>query len=134
MAVKVVHLVTRLDLGGAQQNTLHTVRQLDRAAFEPVLVCGRGGMLDEEASADPSFRTVFVDSLLRDIHPFYDLLALLELAKLLLAEKPAVLHTHSSKAGILGRLAAALAGVPLVGPTHPSFGFPQPPAPLVQAL
>lgn len=119
----VVHLVTRLDLGGAQQNTLHTVRHLDRALYEPVLVCGRGGMLDDEAAADPSFRTVFVDSLLREISPFHDLLALLELAKLLLAEKPAVLHTHSSKAGILGRLAAAVAGVPVVVHTYHGFGF-----------
>lgn len=123
MPAKVVHLVTRLDLGGAQQNTLHTVRQLDRARYEPVLVCGRGGMLDDEAAADPSFRTVFVDSLVRDIDPFHDLLALLELTKLLLAERPAVLHTHSSKAGILGRLAAALAGIPVVVHTYHGFGF-----------
>jgi len=123
MAAKVVHLVTRLDLGGAQQNTLHTVRHLNRACFEPVLMCGRGGMLDDEAAADPSFRTVFVDSLLRDISPFYDLLALFELTKLLLAERPAVLHTHSSKAGILGRLAGALAGVPVVVHTYHGFGF-----------
>jgi glycosyltransferase involved in cell wall biosynthesis len=123
MPAKVVHLVTRLDLGGAQQNTLHTVRSLDRSRFEAVLVCGRGGMLDDEASADPSFRTVFVDSLLRDIAPLHDLLALLELARIFLAEKPAVLHTHSSKAGILGRLAAALAGVPVVVHTYHGFGF-----------
>lgn len=123
MAAKVVHLITRLDLGGAQQNTLHTVRHLDRAKFEPLLVCGRGGMLEDEAAADSSFRTVFVDSLVRDLDPFHDLLALLELTKLLLAERPAVLHTHSSKAGILGRLAAALAGVPVVVHTYHGFGF-----------
>lgn len=123
MPSKVAHLITRLDLGGAQQNTLHTVRHLDRAAYEPVLICGRGGMLDEEVLSDRSFRTVFVDSLLRDISPFYDLLALLELTKVLLAERPAVLHTHSSKAGILGRLAAAMAGVPVVVHTYHGFGF-----------
>ncbi len=123
MAAKVVHLITRLDLGGAQQNTLHTVRNLNRAAFEPVLVCGRGGMLDDEAANDPGFRTVFIDSLQRDISPFQDLLALLEITKVLLAERPCVLHTHSSKAGILGRLAAALAGVPVVVHTYHGFGF-----------
>jgi glycosyltransferase involved in cell wall biosynthesis len=123
MRAKVVHLVTRLDLGGAQQNTLHTVRSLDRSRFEAVLACGRGGLLDDEASADPGFRTVFVDSLRRDISPVHDLLALLELTKLLLAERPDVLHTHSSKAGILGRLAAALAGVPVVVHTYHGFGF-----------
>lgn len=123
MTVKVAHLITRLDLGGAQQNTLHTVRHLDRALFEPVLLCGAGGMLDEEAAADPSFRTVFVPALTREISPVHDFLALLELARLLLAERPAVLHTHSSKAGILGRLAAALAGVPVVVHTYHGFGF-----------
>ncbi len=123
MAAKVLHLVTRLDLGGAQQNTLHTVRYLDRSRFEPVLVCGPGGMLDEEVKDDASLKTVFVDSLRRDISPFYDLLALLELAKIFLDEKPSVLHTHSSKAGILGRLAAALAGVPIVVHTYHGFGF-----------
>lgn len=123
MPQKVVHLVTRLDLGGAQQNTLHTVRHLDRSRFEPVLVCGPGGMLDEEVKNDASLRVIFVESLLRDISPFYDLLALLELAKILLAEKPAILHTHSSKAGILGRLAAFVAGVPVVIHTYHGFGF-----------
>lgn len=134
MPAKVAHLVTRLDLGGAQQNTLHTVRHLDRASFEPVLICGRGGMLDDEASSDPSFRTVFVDSLLRDISPAHDLLALLELTRILLAEKPDVLHTHSSKAGILGRLAAALAGVPVVVHTYHGFGFHDRQPPIVKGL
>lgn len=123
MPAKVAHLVTRLDLGGAQQNTLHTVRHLNRAFFEPLLICGPGGMLDDEARADPSFRMIFVDSLQRDISPIHDLLALLELTRIFLAEKPDILHTHSSKAGILGRLAAALAGVPVVVHTYHGFGF-----------
>ena len=123
MPAKVLHLITRLDLGGAQQNTLHTVRHLNRASFEPVLVCGRGGQLDGEVFSDPTLRTVFVDSLLRDISPLHDLLAVLELTRILLAEKPEILHTHSSKAGILGRLAALFAGVPIVIHTYHGFGF-----------
>jgi glycosyltransferase involved in cell wall biosynthesis len=120
MPAKVVHLITRLDLGGAQQNTLHTVRHLDPSKFEAVLVCGPGGMLDEETK---DLRVVMIDSLVRDISPFRDLLALLELTKVLLAERPEILHTHSSKAGILGRFAAALAGVPRVVHTYHGFGF-----------
>jgi glycosyltransferase involved in cell wall biosynthesis len=120
MPAKVVHLITRLDLGGAQQNTLHTVRHLDPSKFEAVLICGPGGMLDEEAK---DLRVVVIDSLVRDISPLRDLLALFELTKVLLAERPEILHTHSSKAGILGRLAAALAGVPRVVHTYHGFGF-----------
>ncbi|MBI5239829.1 MAG: glycosyltransferase family 4 protein [Elusimicrobia bacterium] len=117
--IKVVHIVTRLDLGGAQQNTLHTVRTLDAQRFEAVLLCGPGGVLDAEASP----RRVFVESLVREISPWRDLRAFLELRRLLLKEKPAVVHTHSSKAGILGRLAAWAAGVPVIVHTFHGFGF-----------
>ncbi|MDE2489585.1 MAG: glycosyltransferase family 4 protein [Elusimicrobia bacterium] len=123
MRIKVAHVVTRLDLGGAQQNTLHTVRRLDPQRFETLLVCGRGGLLDDEVRADSGVRAVFLDSLAREVSPVRDLLALLELQKLFAAERPDVVHTHSSKAGILGRLAAALAGVPVVVHTYHGFGF-----------
>ncbi|UPT72422.1 MAG: glycosyltransferase [Elusimicrobiota bacterium] len=126
---KVVHLITRLDLGGAQQNTLHTVLNLDRSVYEPVLVCGRGD-LDSEAPEG----TIFVESLRREVDPFYDLLALLELTKLLLAEKPDILHTHSSKAGILGRLGGRMAGVNVIVHTYHGFGFHDRQHPVVKSL
>ena len=123
--IKVVHVITRLDLGGAQQNTLHTVRHLDPERFEAVLLCGAGGALDSELRSWPSDgpRWEFVGNLVREISPWRDLLAFLELRRLLLKEKPAVAHTHSSKAGILGRLAAWAAGVPVVVHTFHGFGF-----------
>jgi glycosyltransferase involved in cell wall biosynthesis len=121
--IKVAHVVTRLDLGGAQQNTLHTVRGLDPARFDALLVCGEGGILDAEVRADRALRAVFLDSLVREISPLNDVLAVLEMWKLFHAERPDVVHTHSSKAGILGRIAAALAGVPVVVHTFHGFGF-----------
>lgn len=120
MAAKVVHVVTRLDLGGAQQNTLYTVAHLDRSVYEPVLVCGEGGVLDPEAK---TCRTVFLSSLVHPVSPVHDLLAYLELTSFFLREKPSVVHTHSSKAGILGRLAAWTAGVPVILHTYHGFGF-----------
>lgn len=123
MRIKVAHVVTRLDLGGAQQNTLYTVRRLNPARFDALLVCGEGGFLDAEVRADPGVRAVFLDSLVREISPLRDLLALLELWSLFQRERPDVVHTHSSKAGILARLAAALAGVPVVVHTFHGFGF-----------
>jgi glycosyltransferase involved in cell wall biosynthesis len=121
--IKAAHVITRLDLGGAQQNTLHTARRLDPARFDVLLVCGEGGYFDAEVRADRGLRTVFLDSLVREVSPLRDLLAVLELWKLFQAEKPDVVHTHSSKAGILGRAAAALAGVPVVVHTYHGFGF-----------
>lgn len=134
MRIKVAHVVTRLDLGGAQQNTVHTVRRLDPARFDAFLVCGEGGLLDAEVRSDPGLRAVFLDSLVREVSPLRDLLALLELWKTFRAEAPQVVHTHSSKAGILGRLAAALAGVPVVVHTYHGFGFHDRQSPPVKAL
>jgi glycosyltransferase involved in cell wall biosynthesis len=125
--VKIAHVITRLDLGGAQGNTLYTWSHLDRARFEPMLVCGVGGMLDEEAAAlsepDDGPRLRRLSALVREVDPARDLLALLQLINLFLAERPAIVHTHSSKAGILGRLAAAFAGVPVIVHTYHGFGF-----------
>lgn len=134
MRIKVAHVVTRLDLGGAQQNTVYTVRRLDPARFDAFLVCGEGGMLDAEVRADPALRAVFLDSLVREVSPLRDLLALLELWKTFRAEAPDVVHTHSSKAGILGRLAAALAGVPVVLHTYHGFGFHDRQNPVVKSV
>ena len=69
---------------------------------------------DVAAARAKGVRFVTVDALIRKISPIKDIWALLSLLWLLLKEKPFVVHTHSSKAGILGRLAAALARVPIV--------------------
>ena len=121
---KVIHVVTRLDLGGAQQNTLYTAAHLDPARFDCLVVTGRGGTLDAEAErAVAPARVRFLDPLVREVRPGSDLLALLELISLFSSERPDVVHTHSSKAGVLGRLAAAVAGVPVVVHTYHGFGF-----------
>ena len=131
--VKVIHVITRMDLGGAQQNTLHTVRHLDRRRYETVLVAGPGGPLESEVRdlfGRENPRAVILEPLIRRIHPALDLLALLRLTSLFLNEKPLIVHTHSSKAGILARLAAWIARVPVVIHTYHGFGFNdyQPPA------
>ena len=121
----VLHAITLLELGGAQQNTLYTVEHLDRSLFDPVLACGRGGILDAEAAAlaGRGVRVVPMRFLAREIHPVKDLLAVAEFCILFLRLKPAIVHTHSSKAGILGRLAAGLCRVPVVIHSHHGFGF-----------
>lgn len=120
-----MHIITRLDMGGSAQNTLLTCRELS-AKYEIVLVHGlslESNMTDAEkrvvhegvaAARDKGVRIVTVSSLVRTINPVKDLWALLSLFWLLFNEKPFVVHTHSSKAGILGRLAATLARIPIV--------------------
>ena len=123
--IKVVHIITRLDLGGAQRNTLHTVLNLDRSRFEAVLACGAGGRLDPEVRAWPREAPAvrFIPDLVRELRPLRDVKAFFQLRRLLLSERPAIVHTHSSKAGVLGRLAARAAGVPVIVHTFQGFGF-----------
>ncbi len=133
--VKVIHVVTRLDFGGAQQNTLYTCRHLDSSRFDCVLASGPGGTLAPELAASlGQARRVIVPSLGREISLGRDLLALLQLVNLFLSERPDVVHTHSSKAGILGHLAAAAVGVPVVMHTYHGFGFNEFQPPRVKRL
>lgn len=115
----VIHVITKLELGGAQLNTLYTVEHLDSSRFDAFLACGPGGVLRSRlADAD---RQHVVPALGREIRPGRDLRALGQLTRLLRHIAPQIVHTHSSKAGILGRAAARLARVPVV--VHSVHGF-----------
>ncbi|MEW6325381.1 MAG: glycosyltransferase family 4 protein [Nitrospirota bacterium] len=126
--IPVVHIITKLELGGAQQNTLYTVSHLDRRRFAPYLIAGCGGLLDEEARRLDGVRLSWVPSLIREIRPWRDLLAWIALRRRLWrireeAGPVMIVHTHSSKAGILGRWAAAMAGATAIVHTDHGFGF-----------
>lgn len=123
--MKVVHLITLLEFGGAQGNTIHTVQNLDKTKFETHLWAGRGAFWDKEmeSSLDLKGRLRFFPSLKRNLSPVFDLIALFQLKAALRELKPTILHTHSSKAGILGRIAGKMAGVPVIVHTFHGFGF-----------
>jgi glycosyltransferase involved in cell wall biosynthesis len=121
--LRVVHLITQLELGGAQDNTLYTVERLDRSRFEPVLAAGPGGLLDARARGLEGVAFHTVGSLARPLRPHRDLAALGALVRLFRRLRPHIVHTHSSKAGVLGRLAAAFAGVPVRLHSVHGFGF-----------
>jgi glycosyltransferase involved in cell wall biosynthesis len=129
--LRVAHIITQLELGGAQRNTLYTIGHLDKSRFEPTLLCGPGGLLDEEAKRG-SWTTIEIPSLIRQVHPIKDARALYEIYKQLRRLKPHIVHTHSSKAGILGRIAAYLAGVPVIIHTFHGFGFTPGQSPFVR--
>lgn len=119
----VCHVITKLELGGAQQNTLYTVSHLDRERFAPSLIAGPGGLLDGEAAAVEGAAFETCRFLGREIRPGVDALALADLVRRLRRLAPDLVHTHSSKAGVLGRLAAALAGVPVIVHSVHGWGF-----------
>ena len=123
MRIRVLHIITRLEPGGAQRNTLYTVEHLDRSEFEAVLVWGPGDPLDEAAERIADLRREPVRELARPLSPRRDFAALRRIRQLLRELDPQIVHTHSSKAGVLGRLAARLERVPVVIHSIHGYGF-----------
>ena len=121
--IRVLTVITRLELGGAQRVALHTASHLDRDVFDAGLAWGSGDVLDEEARALTDVTRFEISSLVRPVSPMSDLRALAELRSAIRRFQPDVVHTHSSKAGVLGRLAARLENVPAVVHTVHGFGF-----------
>jgi glycosyltransferase involved in cell wall biosynthesis len=127
--MRVAHIITRLIVGGAQENTVDSVLGL-RTDFghEVWLISGIPGTATEGDLAHrfdscPGVLRVLPE-LVRPVHPWKDWRALVKLTRALSAQRPDIVHTHSGKAGVLGRLAAARAGVPIIIHTihGPSFG------------
>jgi len=120
--MRVCHVITRMILGGAQENTLLTCEGLHERGHEVTLVTGpalgpEGQLLDRARAG--GYRVIVVDALRREIHPLRDRAALRALRGLLAEIRPDVMHSHSSKAGILARKAAeAVGGMKVVHTIH----------------
>lgn len=126
--MRVTHVITRLIVGGAQENTIASVLGLqDRPGWKVNLISGTDtgpeGSLASAFASCPQTLTLLPE-LVRPIRPWQDLRALAHLTKLFREQRPDIVHTHSGKAGFLGRLAANRAGVPVIIHTihGPSFG------------
>jgi glycosyltransferase involved in cell wall biosynthesis len=124
--MRVTHVITRLVIGGAQENTVATVLGLRQKTDVRLIsgpTTGSEGSLEPAFAACPELLTIIPD-LVRPVHPWKDFRAWGTLSRALRKERPNIVHTHSGKAGILGRLAARRAGVPII--IHhihgPSFG------------
>lgn len=120
--MKIVHLITRLIIGGAQENTLLTVEdQFRDYGDEVTLIAGPGlgpeGSLVERARRG-GFDLRVIDAMRRNIHPGRDWASYRAALSMLREIEPQIVHTHSSKAGILGRAAAAKLGIPAVHTIH----------------
>ncbi|MDP9183822.1 MAG: glycosyltransferase family 4 protein [Actinomycetota bacterium] len=110
--VKVLHVITRF-IAGSGGNTLVSASGMDPDRYEVWVAAMPGGPLWDEARA-AGVRTVELDQLRETISPWHDLRACLQLVALMRRERFTVVHTHCSKAGLVGRVAARLAGTPVV--------------------
>src|SRR4051794_20066292 len=104
-----------MDLGGAQQAVLYLSRHLDQQAFEQIVITGEGGLLSSDLASLESIRHYEIPDLTRHVSllgVLADVRAIIKIRNILTMERPQITHTHTPKAGILGRWAAWLAGIP----------------------
>jgi glycosyltransferase involved in cell wall biosynthesis len=124
--IRVLHIITRMIQGGAQENTLSTVEGLNQLdQFRATLVTGidrgpEGELLTHVRAATP---LLIVPQLARAISPLADLIALVKLYRIIRAGRYHIVHTHSSKAGVLGRIAAKFARTPFIVHTIHGLAF-----------
>jgi glycosyltransferase involved in cell wall biosynthesis len=124
-------------VGGAQENTLLTAALLDSARFQVEILCGpqtgsEGSLIDEARQRGVAL-TILPD-LLRQVSPLHDLRALSQMTQLIRQKKVHIVHTHSSKAGILGRVAARQAGAPIIIHTIHGWSFHEYMSPVIRSL
>ena len=106
--MKIVHIITRLILGGAQENTLITCKLLAERGHDVTLITGpalgpEGELFDQ--TKNQKYKVIVIDELRRAIEPIKDFISYKKIKRCLKAIQPDIVHTHSAKAGVLGRFA-----------------------------
>jgi len=115
--IKILRVIARLNIGGPAIHVLNLSSGLDSDRFETVLITGRVGPSEGDMSylAEALGVTpVVFPELGREISPIRDIKSIFKLRRMIRRYRPDIVHTHTAKAGAVGRIAAALAGVPIV--------------------
>jgi len=127
--LKIAQVITRMDWAGSPDIIRLLCQRSDPGRYEIILITGNSAHLTMENKRFLQWlgpRHIPIHHLRRDVNPFYDLIALIRLVRLFRRERFDVVHTHTAKAGALGRMAARLAGVPRVVHTphgHNFYGY-----------
>ena len=120
--IKVLHIITGLPMGGAQDNTLYTLELLNKDIYEVTLACNASGEFLNRAKKIENCRIIHIDNMVREISLLKDFRATLDIIKIIKNGKYDIIHTHSSKAGLLGRIASWILGKRII--IHTVHGFP----------
>src|SRR3990167_6387932 len=123
--VKVIHVTSRLNVGGLAVQVLNVCAGIEGDEFECTVITGtvgwdEGDMLNYMIKPK---RLHVIPELGRKVSPFADLVAFIKLCDYFRSEKPDIVHTHASKAGTIGRLAAWIAYVPVIVHSYHGHAF-----------
>ncbi len=121
--INLLYVITKLELGGAQKQLLSLINSLDKETYNIFLFTAKDGLLINEALSIDKLTLHRARFLERSINPFKDLLALIEACSFIKKNRIQIVHTHSSKAGILGRFAAKFAKAPVIIHTVHGWSF-----------
>jgi len=114
--IKVLRIIARLNIGGPARHVAILTEALNSDRYSSLLAYGALGEGEGDMSylaEEPKIRSIFIPGLVREISPVNDLKAFIKIFSIMRKERPHIVHTHTAKAGTLGRLAAILAGVPI---------------------
>ncbi len=114
--LKIIRIIARLNVGGPAIHTILLTQALNNEYYRSILVTGRAGSDEKEMgylAREKGVEQVVIPELGRKIDPVKDIAALWKIYSIIRREKPDIVHTHTAKAGTLGRAAAILAGVPV---------------------
>ena len=113
--IRVAHIITRIITGGAEENTLYTVEGLDKGKYDVDIIVGEEFKKDILNKVKNNyFDIIQIKGLKGKLNFLYDPIVLIKLINLFKKNNYDIVHTHITKTGILGRLAARIVGVPII--------------------
>jgi glycosyltransferase involved in cell wall biosynthesis len=121
--INILYVITKFELGGAQKQLLSLARGLDKEKFNVYILSGSAGLLVDEANNISGLKFIPCRFLVRSIQPMQDILALIFIYRFIKDNRIDIVHTHSSKAGIIGRCAAQAAKVKQIIHTAHGWSF-----------
>lgn len=113
--IRMAHLIARMDTGGAEENTSYTILGMDKNKYEIDLIVGdEFGSQYEKIFNENKIKVIQIPGFIGNLHPLYDIRLFVQLITIFNKNKYDIIHTHGTKAGIIGRIVAKITGIPII--------------------
>lgn len=123
--IKILHIITRLTIGGVAAHLIQLSQFFNNDEYETLIMTGKIDKDDLEMTEynQSRIKPLYLNSLQRSINPFRDLISIFQLCLILKRIKPDIVHTHTTKAGLIGRIAAFICKTPVIIHTYHGLNF-----------